>query len=57
LIEALAPGLAKRFFVYLFFTPFKYQTTEKELKAETFGEKFTIVVEGRKIQCYRWGDV
>jgi len=56
LIESLAPGLAKRFFVFLFFTPFKYEATEKEKKAETFGEKFSMVVDGKRIQCYRWGD-
>lgn len=54
-IEKLAPSLANRFFVHLFFTPFNYRATEKELKAETFSDKFKIDVLGKKIQCYHWG--
>jgi pimeloyl-ACP methyl ester carboxylesterase len=41
--------------MHLFFTPLKYRTPEKELKAATFAEKFTIDIEGMKVQCYRWG--
>lgn len=55
LIETIAPGLANRFFVYLFFTPIKYRTPEKEKKAETFSEKFVVNVLDKNIQCYRWG--
>lgn len=54
-VERLAPGIANRFFIFLFFTPFKYAATEKERKAETFSQKFTISVLNKKIQCYRWG--
>lgn len=54
--EKFAPALANRFFVYLFFTPINFRTPEKELKAETFSEKFTLNVSGKKIQCYRWGN-
>ena len=54
-VEKFTPGLASRFFVYLFFTPFRYSATEKERKAETFSEKFIINVLGKNIQCYRWG--
>jgi esterase/lipase len=53
--EKLAPWLANRFFVYLFFTPLKYKTPEKERKAETFSETFVVNVAGKKIQCYKWG--
>jgi len=54
--ERFAPWLANRFFIYLFFTPLKYKTPEKERKAETFGETFVINIQGKKIQCYRWGN-
>jgi len=54
-LEKISPWLANQYFVFLFFTPFKYQATEKERKAETFAEKFIIEVDGKKIQCYRWG--
>ncbi len=55
-VEAICPPLAYRFFATLFFTPLKYQATEKERKAETFGEKFSVTAAGKKIQCYRWGN-
>jgi pimeloyl-ACP methyl ester carboxylesterase len=54
-IEKNLPSIANRFFVYIFFTPLRYRATDKEKKAETFAEKFTMDVEGKKIQCYRWG--
>lgn len=53
--EKFTPALANRFFVYLFFTPVKYRTPEKERKAETFSEKFVMNIAGKNIQCYRWG--
>lgn len=53
--EKLVPSLANRFFIYLFFTPVKYGVPEKERKAETFSEKFTLNVSGKRIQCYQWG--
>lgn len=53
--EKFVPQLANRFFVYLFFTPVKYRTPEKELKAESFSEKFILTIANKKIQCYRWG--
>lgn len=54
-VEAVFPSLAYRFFTTLFFTPLRYKATEKERKAETFGEKFVVTSAGKKIQCYRWG--
>ncbi len=53
--EAIVPPLAYRFFLTLFFTPLKYKAPEKEKQAESFSEKFTVTVSGKKIQCYRWG--
>jgi pimeloyl-ACP methyl ester carboxylesterase len=55
-IEKFAPWVADRFFIYLFFTPMKYRTPEKEKKAESFSEQFTIRVLEKNIQCYRWGN-
>lgn len=54
-VERLAPAAANRFFAYLFFRPIGYPTPEKELKSETFAEKFILSVEGKTIQCYQWG--
>ncbi|MBX2965513.1 MAG: alpha/beta hydrolase [Cyclobacteriaceae bacterium] len=54
-MEFIAQPLAQRLFAALFFTPFRYTATEKERKAETFGEKFSLTAAGKKIQCYRWG--
>jgi len=53
--EAIFPPLAYRFFLTLFFTPLKYKAPEKEKKAETFSEKFLVIVSGKKVQCYKWG--
>lgn len=54
-LERLVPAVASRFFAYLFFRPIGYKTPEKELKSETFAEKFTLQVEHMNIQCYQWG--
>jgi pimeloyl-ACP methyl ester carboxylesterase len=54
-LERFVPGIAHRYFVKIFFTPFRYKTPVKEKKAETFAEKFTIRATGKKIQCYAWG--
>lgn len=48
--------MARKFFIYIFFTPVRYGIPEKERKAETFSEKFTIHVLDKNIQCYRWGN-
>jgi hypothetical protein len=53
--ERWIPALAYRFFARLFFTPLRYKPTDKELKAESFSDKFTIIAAGKKIQGYRWG--
>lgn len=54
-LEKAIPFLAYRLFVYIFFAPLRYTPTEKELKAESFSEKFSITAAGKRIQCYRWG--
>ncbi len=54
-IERIAPTLAHRYFVRLFFTPLHYPVPEKELKGEKFAGKFFVEVAGKKVQCYSWG--
>lgn len=54
-VEKLAPFLANRFFVYIFFTPVRYNVPEKERKAESFSTKFSLNISGRRIQFYQWG--
>jgi len=55
-VENITPSLAHRYFVRLFFTPFRYPVSPKERKAETFAHRFTVVVAGKKVQCYSWGE-
>ena len=55
-VETIAPTLAHRYFVKLFFTPFRFPVPDKEKKAETFAKKFIIEANGKRIQCYSWGE-
>lgn len=48
--------MAYKFFLTLFFTPLRYKTPDKERKAETFSDAFTVIVAGKKVQCYQWGN-
>lgn len=54
-LEIIAPFLARRYFVKIFFTPLKYRIPEKERAIERVAEKFSINVSGKRIQCYSWG--
>lgn len=54
-LEALMPGVARRLFIKLFFTPFRYPVPAKERKAETFAAKSRIGVPGKEAQIYEWG--
>jgi predicted alpha/beta hydrolase family esterase len=54
-VERIIPILAHRYFLRLFFTPLHYGVPEKEKKAESFAEKFTLDAANEKIQCYSWG--
>ncbi len=54
-VERVIPTLAHQYFLTLFFTPLHYGVPEKEKKAESFAEKFTLDVADKKIQCYVWG--
>ena len=54
-VEKIAPVLAHRYFITLFFTPLRFNVPDKEKKAETFAEKFALEVNGKRVQCYSWG--
>lgn len=54
-LERIAPTLANRYFIKIFFTPLRYPVPEKERKAESFARKFTVQTAGKTVQCYEWG--
>lgn len=54
-VERIAPGLAHRYFVRLFFGPVRYPVPEKEKKAGSFAQCFTFEAAGKRIQGYTWG--
>jgi predicted alpha/beta hydrolase family esterase len=54
-LEAVAPSLAHKYFIHLFYTPFRYQIPEKEKEFLASAKEFSVSVEGKRIQCYRWG--
>jgi esterase/lipase len=55
-LERVAPFLAHRYFLTIFFSPLRYETPEKEKKAESHADKFSLEIKGKKIQGYRWGN-
>jgi esterase/lipase len=55
-LEKIAPALAHRYFIKIFFSPLQYPVPEKERRAESFAKKFTLQVAGKTVQCYEWGD-
>lgn len=54
-LEKIAPGLAHRYFVRLFFRPVRYPLPEKEKKAESFAQPFTFQAANKRIQGHTWG--
>lgn len=54
-LEKLAPVLARRLFVQIFFTPFHFVVPEAEQAVERRSEKFTVKVNDKEVQCYAWG--
>ncbi|HYG03176.1 MAG TPA: alpha/beta fold hydrolase [Chryseosolibacter sp.] len=54
-VEKVAPFLAHRYFVKIFFTPLRYRVPEKEQVIEKTAEKFHVFVAKKKVQCYSWG--
>ena len=55
-LEKISTRLSGWYFEKIFFTPFRFKTPEKELEAEATAMLFSVVVAGKKVQCYQWGD-
>jgi len=56
ILEKISLRLAVLYFDRIFFTPLRFKTPEKELEAEGAAEKFEVSCNGKKVQCYQWGD-
>jgi len=54
-LEKISPWLATVYFERIFFTPFRYTATDKEMEFELSAVKSTILVDGKNIQTYEWG--
>lgn len=54
-LEVIAPFVARRYFVHIFFTPLNYRVPEKEKETEKKARSFTVSVNRKKVQCYEWG--
>ena len=54
-VEKVAPSLAHRYFIKIFFTPLRYPIPDKEKVVAQRADQFTIEVLEKKIQCYSWG--
>lgn len=54
--EKIAPRFAARYFRKIFFTPLRYKIPEKERPLMDSAEKFSLSLEGRRIQGYKWGE-
>jgi pimeloyl-ACP methyl ester carboxylesterase len=54
-VEKIAPSLAHKYFIHLFYTPFKYKTPEKEKELIKTAHEFSVTVNDKRIQAYRWG--
>ena len=55
-MERLAPALAHRYFVRIFFTPVRYRPTDKEQEAARQARQSHVNVSGKRIHVYAWGD-
>lgn len=55
-LERIAPSLAHRYFLKIFFSPLKFPIPEKETKAKRFAKLSTYNVDGKNIQAYSWGE-
>jgi pimeloyl-ACP methyl ester carboxylesterase len=54
-LERIAPFLAYRYFIKIFFTPLKYSIPAKEKEIASRAELFSFDIKGKKIQAYKWG--
>ena len=55
-VEVVFPYAAHRYFITIFFTPLRYPVPEKEQRALTFAQTFTLPVAGQRVQGYTWGE-
>lgn len=54
-LESIAPRLATRFFIRIFFSPFRYPRPEKEKPFVQSAEKWEWRVNNKRVQGYSWG--
>jgi pimeloyl-ACP methyl ester carboxylesterase len=54
-LEIIAPSLAHRYFIHIFYTPLHYKTPEKEIELLKTAKEFSLTYDGKQIQCYKWG--
>jgi predicted alpha/beta hydrolase family esterase len=55
-LERIAPFLAHRYFLKIFFTPLQFPVPEKERKAKKFARLFNLTVDEKNIHLYSWGE-
>ncbi len=55
-LEKVVPSLAHKWFIYIFFTPLRYEMPEKERDIAAKAALSSLVVNGKKIQIYSWGE-
>ncbi len=55
-VEKLAPWIAERWFVRIFFSTAKYQFPKAEIEMANKANKYNIEFEGKKVQVYEWGE-
>ena len=56
-LEKIAPSMAHRYFIKIFFTPLRYPIPRKERDVLSTAEKLTVQAFGKKVQVYFWGPV
>lgn len=57
-LEAIAPSLAHKYFIHIFYTPFRYKEPEKEKELINVAHRFSVTISNNiRIQCYRWGSM
>ncbi len=55
-LAVIAPNLAGKIGFRIFCTPFAASLKDYQLKFLNTAEKFAIIIEGKKVQCYKWGN-
>jgi pimeloyl-ACP methyl ester carboxylesterase len=56
-LEIVAPPLATRLFEQLFFSPLNYDLPAKEFEWIKKTDGFELHINGKRIQCYSWGNI